>query len=143
VERFDSLKNRTTHENLIFSLLSFGICHLRSVRLCRHSTGPSPRRDDFNARLSASRVLGLVATSSARIVRQLAPLKAARHMSNQHIGAIFDKVLFIVLGIFGLIVKPKFLGKNLGPEETKKRLKIVRICGVILILCGIGSFILM
>lgn len=64
-------------------------------------------------------------------------------MMNQHIGAWLDKLFFIGFGLYLLFVSPKFLGKNLSPEQTKKRLKIIRICGIIMILCGIGSAILM
>ena len=62
---------------------------------------------------------------------------------NQHIGALLDKVFFIGFGLFMLFVSPKVLGKNLAPEEVRKRLKILRICGVLSIICGVASFILM
>jgi hypothetical protein len=64
-------------------------------------------------------------------------------MATQHIGAFLDKVLFIGLGLFMLFVRPKLLWKNPSPEELKKKLKILRICGIILISCGVGSFLLM
>jgi hypothetical protein len=64
-------------------------------------------------------------------------------MTYQHIGAWLDKLFFVGFGLYALFASPKRLGKNLSPEETTKRLKIVRICGIVMILCGIGSAILM
>jgi hypothetical protein len=76
-------------------------------------------------------------------VVQLSTLGVSDFMTNQQIGALLDKAFFIGAGLFMLFVSPKILRKNMAAEEKIRVLKILRICGIGLILCGIISFILM
>jgi hypothetical protein len=62
---------------------------------------------------------------------------------SQHIGALLDKFFLITFGLFALLVRPGFLWKGGTPEETKKRLKILRICGVLALMGGVASLLLM
>ncbi len=64
-------------------------------------------------------------------------------MTKQHIGAWLDKLFIIGFGLFALIISPRVVGKNLSAGEAKKRIRILRACGIVMILCGIGSIIFM
>jgi hypothetical protein len=55
----------------------------------------------------------------------------------QSIGAYLDCILFLGAGLFCLLAPPSSVRQEGGPEEVKKRLKIFRIAGVILLIIGI------
>jgi hypothetical protein len=49
--------------------------------------------------------------------------------------------IFIALGLFMLVGAKRLLTAR-TPEETRTQLKMMRICGALLLLCGTGCLVL-
>jgi len=62
---------------------------------------------------------------------------------SHHIGTLIDNSILIAAGLFMVFVSPNALGKNFAPAEAAKRVKLLRICGVIIVICGVILFISM
>jgi TRAP-type C4-dicarboxylate transport system permease small subunit len=60
----------------------------------------------------------------------------------QIIGAFIDSVLMLIFGMVFLIWAHKLIGKEGSPEQIAKRTKIGRIAGALLVISGLGMFII-
>ena len=63
-------------------------------------------------------------------------------MTTEQLGAVVDKVFFVGVGLFLFIWNPRNAWKTMSPEQVKKRLKIMRVCGAALILFAIAQLLI-
>ncbi|HLX72035.1 MAG TPA: hypothetical protein VKV04_20660 [Verrucomicrobiae bacterium] len=62
---------------------------------------------------------------------------------SQHTGALLDKLFMIGAGLFALLAPPSlFLKKGDSQEAISKRVKTMRICGVLMTFIGIITLLL-
>jgi hypothetical protein len=60
----------------------------------------------------------------------------------QIIGSSLDLFLMFAIGLLAFFPPKKFLGVKRTEEEKQKKIRILKICGVIIFLCAIGKLLL-
>ncbi len=63
-------------------------------------------------------------------------------MNAQTIGSYLDSLLFLVLGAAFLALPHKFFRSNGHDEERRKKIKVLKICGAVMIICSVGKIVL-
>jgi hypothetical protein len=60
----------------------------------------------------------------------------------QSIGSYLDVAFFFVFGFLGLVIPHKLVGSKGTEEERKKKIKILKICGIVLIFVSVAKLLL-
>jgi hypothetical protein len=63
-------------------------------------------------------------------------------MNPQLIGSYIDVMFLLGLGLVGLFVPDKLIGKGCAEEERRKKIKVLKISGAVVLLGGLGKLIL-
>lgn len=63
-------------------------------------------------------------------------------MNLQTIGSYLDVLLFLVLGALAVFIPHKLVGNGGTDEERRKKAKVVKISGVVVLVAAVGRMIL-
>jgi hypothetical protein len=59
----------------------------------------------------------------------------------QLIGSHLDVALFLALGLLGVLIPHKLIGTKGTDEERRKKIRVLKICGALLVLVAVAKLI--